>query len=77
MDFSAPAALDPLRIKDALNAAGDASLVIAEGVPADLRLVRKTLRKVEEGKDPSTTLRGYDRNRATFERYVRPVRELY
>lgn len=42
--------------------------------PADIRLVRKTLRKIDEGKDPATTLRGYQRNRAAYEQHVRPTR---
>jgi uridine kinase len=98
VDFSDPAALDPVRIKaamDAASAARNTPLIIVEGVfaltlpelehqaawtvfvdaPADIRLVRKALRKLDEGKDPITTLRGYERNRAAYERYVHPTRE--
>ncbi|MFJ8745816.1 uridine kinase [Embleya sp. NPDC127516] len=45
--------------------------------PADIRLARKTLRKIEAGKDPSTTLRGYlERGRAAHEHHVAPTRDL-
>ncbi|MFG2775109.1 hypothetical protein [Streptomyces sp. NPDC048350] len=44
--------------------------------PADIRLVRKALRKDDEGKDPLTTLRGYDRTRQAHQTHVEPSREL-
>jgi len=45
--------------------------------PADIRLARKALRKIETGKDPRITLRGYlERGRAAHELHVAPTREL-
>lgn len=43
--------------------------------PADIRIVRKALRKIREGKDPETTLRGYlEQSRAAHDRHVEPSR---
>jgi len=45
--------------------------------PADIRLARKALRKIEEGKDPRITLRGHlERGHTAHELHVAPTREL-
>ena len=45
-------------------------------LPADVRLARKTLRSLDEGRDPSAALRGYlERGRDAYERLVRPSRD--
>jgi uridine kinase len=45
-------------------------------VPADLRLARKALRKIHEGRDPRHVLRGYlEKGRAAHDRHVAPTRE--
>ncbi|MFG2774996.1 uridine kinase [Streptomyces sp. NPDC048350] len=43
--------------------------------PADIRLTRKLLRKVDEGKDVRVSLRGYDRTRAAHDTYVAPSKD--
>ena len=45
-------------------------------LPADVRLARKTLRSLDEGRDPSAALRGYlERGRDAHQRLVGPSRE--
>lgn len=42
-------------------------------LPADMRLARKLLRKIDEGHDVSVVLRGYlEHGRAAHQRYVEP-----
>ncbi|MEU6501255.1 hypothetical protein ABZ895_17045 [Streptomyces californicus] len=44
--------------------------------PDDLRLVRKTLRKIEEGADPRISLLGYlERGRASHGEHVAPIQQ--
>ncbi|MEU3317422.1 zeta toxin family protein [Streptomyces sp. NPDC006662] len=43
--------------------------------PADIRLVRKTLRKIEEGQDPAPGLRGYTTSSRSYTRHVAPTRD--
>ncbi|MFD6888067.1 uridine kinase [Streptomyces sp. NPDC059957] len=43
--------------------------------PADIRVVRKTLRKIQEGKDPAPGLLGYGTSRLSYTRHVAPTRE--
>ncbi|MFF2197559.1 uridine kinase [Streptomyces sp. NPDC058157] len=42
--------------------------------PADVRIVRKTLRKIREGQDPVPGLLGYDNSRRSYLRHVAPTR---
>ena len=45
-------------------------------VPADIRLARKTIRKIDEGRNPRHVLRGYlEHGRTAYERHVAPTRE--
>lgn len=95
VDFSDPAAIDPVRVDRAVGAAlATGRLVVVEGtfalalplvrdrarwtayldVPADIRLARKTLRKLRAGEDPGAGLAGYlAHGRAAHERYVEPT----
>ena len=44
-------------------------------VPADIRIARKTIRKIDEGRNPRHVLRGYlEHGREAFERHVAPTR---
>ena len=44
-------------------------------VPADIRLARKTIRKIDEGRNPRHVLRGYlEHGRDAYERHVAPTR---
>ncbi|WP_407842159.1 uridine kinase (plasmid) [Streptomyces sp. DSM 116496] len=43
--------------------------------PADIRVVRKTLRKIREGKDPAPGLLGHGTSRVSHTRHVAPTRE--
>ncbi|KIF05692.1 hypothetical protein PL81_12090 [Streptomyces sp. RSD-27] len=43
--------------------------------PADIRVVRKTLRKLQEGQDPAPGLLGYDTSHRSYTRHVAPTRE--
>lgn len=42
--------------------------------PADIRVVRKTLRKLQEGLDPTPGLLGYDTSHRSYARHVAPTR---
>jgi len=43
--------------------------------PADIRIARKTLRKIDEGRDPRHVLRGYlEQGRRAHERHIAPTR---
>ncbi|MFJ2745446.1 uridine kinase [Streptomyces sp. NPDC087440] len=55
--------------------AARASWTVFVDTPADLRVVRKTMRKLTEGKDPLPGLRGYTHTARAFERYVAPARQ--
>lgn len=43
--------------------------------PADIRVVRKTLRKLQEGQDPAPGLLGYDTSHRSYTRHVAPTRD--
>lgn len=43
--------------------------------PADLRIVRKTLRKIDEGQDPAPGLRGYIASSRSYAYHVAPTRD--
>jgi phosphoribulokinase/uridine kinase family protein len=43
--------------------------------PADIQIARKTLRKIDEGRDPAPLLRGYlDRGRQAHQTHIEPAR---
>ncbi|MCX5078651.1 zeta toxin family protein [Streptomyces sp. NBC_00513] len=44
--------------------------------PADIRIVRKTLRKLEEGRDVKPGLLGYLASARSYARHVRPTRDM-
>lgn len=95
VDFGDPAAIDRVRVEEAIAAAVSLSqLVVVEGtfaltlpyvrdrarwtayldVPADVRLARKTLRKLRAGQDPGVGLLGYlAHGRTAHERHVAPT----
>ncbi|MFJ8164173.1 hypothetical protein ACIRBY_25050 [Streptomyces sp. NPDC096136] len=43
--------------------------------PADIRIVRKTLRKINEGQDPAPGLRGYTTSSHSYTHHVAPTRD--
>lgn len=53
-----------------------AEWLVFVNTPADIRIVRKTLRKISEGHDPSHVLRGYlEQGRQAHDLYVLPTRQ--
>ncbi|MFD7026543.1 uridine kinase [Streptomyces sp. NPDC059917] len=52
-----------------------ATLTVYVDTPADIRVVRKTLRKLQEGLDPAPGLLGYDASHRSYTRHVAPTRE--
>ncbi|MFD4926800.1 hypothetical protein ACFWNE_36570 [Streptomyces goshikiensis] len=51
-----------------------ATLTVYVDTPADIRVVRKTLRKLQEGQDPAPGLLGYDTSHRSYTRHVAPTR---
>ncbi|MFZ3551713.1 uridine kinase family protein [Streptomyces sp. 4.24] len=52
-----------------------ATLTVYVDTPADIRVVRKTLRKLQEGQDPAPGLLGYDSSHRSYTRHVAPTRD--
>ncbi|MGW6706112.1 uridine kinase family protein [Streptomyces sp. NPDC054956] len=52
-----------------------ATLTVYVDTPDDIRVVRKTLRKLQEGQDPAPGLLGYDTSHRSYTRHVAPTRE--
>lgn len=52
-----------------------ATLTVYVDTPADIRVVRKTLRKLQEGQDPAPGLLGYDTSHRSYTRHVAPTRD--
>ncbi|KOU40719.1 hypothetical protein ADK55_31280 [Streptomyces sp. WM4235] len=52
-----------------------ATLAVYVETPADIRVVRKTLRKLQEGQDPVPGLLGYDISHRSYTRHVAPTRD--
>ncbi|MER6390661.1 zeta toxin family protein [Streptomyces sp. NPDC001523] len=52
-----------------------ATLTVYVETPADIRVVRKTLRKIREGQDPLPGLLGYDTSHRSYTRHVAPTRD--
>ncbi|MBT2452485.1 hypothetical protein J7F03_36630 [Streptomyces sp. ISL-43] len=52
-----------------------ATLTVYVDTPADIRVVRKTLRKLQEGQDPAPGLLGYDTSHRSYTRHVAPTRQ--
>lgn len=52
-----------------------ATLTVFVDTPADIRVVRKTLRKLREGQDPTPGLLGYAASHRSHTRHVAPTRD--
>ncbi|MFE3610328.1 uridine kinase family protein [Streptomyces goshikiensis] len=52
-----------------------ATLTVYVDTPDDIRVVRKTLRKIGEGQDPAPGLLGYNASHRAYTRHVAPTRE--